>query len=125
MGLFGMIKSLYIPEYQSASNIASVVPESIDVFGGDEFGDRAKNAIAKNPQHVGDYLQNAVKNFAQNKVGKRIAGKLDAGADLANAFGEDNKTEAGSKIQDVADWFAGSDRKKREDARRKSGLYAY
>lgn len=111
------------------ATVPSSIPEAgasqVDVFGGQEYGGMADATAKKAEPHIADYLKNAMQNYARNKIGKRIAGKFDAGADLANAFGEDNKTEAGSKIQDVADWFAGSDRKKREDARRKSGLYAY
>lgn len=102
-------------------------PSTIDVFGGQEFGGKATAAAAKAAENPGvaDYLQNAMGNYARNKVGKKISGRMDAAADFANAFGDENKTAAGGNIQDISDWFAGSDRKTRDEKRRKQGLYAY
>lgn len=95
---------------------------SIDVFGGEDFGASAKEATAKAEPAAGDYIQNAFSNYARNKVGKRIAGKLDTVADVTNWFGADNKTESGQKIQDFSDWLSGDTREKR-DRRRSQGLY--
>jgi hypothetical protein len=131
MGFFGFIKNLVVPDVPAAGSTAQhgaagmTVPESqkLDVFGGDEFGERAAGAVAKAEPQIGDYVTNAVKNFARNKIGKPIAGKIDSVADIANAFGEDNKTETGAKIQDAADWFGGP-REKREKKKTGQGLYA-
>jgi hypothetical protein len=73
---------------------------------------------------VGDYLQNAMKNYARNKIGAKLGAKLDSAADFANLFGEKNETETGQQIQAAADWMYGEDRNKREAKRRQTGLYA-
>jgi hypothetical protein len=62
-----------------------------------------------------------MQNYARNKIGKKIGAALDGAADFANAFGEDNQTEIGQKIQSAADWMYGEERKKRQ---RRQGLYA-
>jgi hypothetical protein len=113
-----------LPQSTVPSNITQAGSKQVDVFGGQEYSKLADAAAQKAEPHIGGYIKNAMQNYARNKIGKRIAGKLDVAADVFNAFGDENKTELGQKVQEMSDWFYGSERKKRNDPRRERGLYA-
>lgn len=100
-------------------------PPQTDVFGGAEYGQKASEAAKALDPEIVEYVQNAMKNYARNKIGKRIAGKAYLAADVANAFGEGNRTETGKQLESMGDWFYGSDRKTRKEARQARGLYNY
>jgi hypothetical protein len=104
-----------------ASSAPAAAEKQIDVFGGQEYGKQASASAQKADPHIGEYIKNAMQNYARNKIGKKIGAALDGAADFANAFGEDNQTETGQKIQSAADWMYGEERKKRQ---RRQGLYA-
>lgn len=102
-----------------------VKAQTVDAFGGQEYGDKAVEAVRKTDPAIGEYIENALKNYARNKVGKKIGRQIDTVADFTNLFGENNETDTGKQIQALADWFAGGDRKTRDKKRRAQGLYGY
>ena len=105
-------QGLYRPDNPASFAAEGEATSQVDVFGGEEIGEKAQAAVANADPSVADYIKEAAKNYAKNKILKPIATKISGVADELNMFGSNNETASGKKVQSFADWVAGEKRQK-------------
>jgi hypothetical protein len=105
-------QGLYRPDNPASFAAEGDTAKQVDVFGGENIGGKVQATVAKAEPSVADYIKEAAKNYAKNKILKPIATKIDMVSDELNMFGDESGTRAGNKLQQFSDWVAGDKRKK-------------
>ena len=105
-------QGLYRPDNPASFAADGSATSQVDVFGGEEIGGKVQATVEKASPSVADYIKDAAKNYAKNKILKPIATKISSVSDELSMFGDKNETTAGKKVQSFADWVAGEKRQK-------------
>jgi len=92
-------------------------PQAIDVMGGETYGDKAAATAEKTSPAIQDYLKNAVKEYARQKMARKLGGASGIVAAAADSGGAGEQGEFGQKVTALSEWL--NDTPEKQRARRK------